>query len=180
MAFIDYIKTTPLCLYLISLPRNSKRWQESFDANLWMGGGVGGFLFPVEDNHELPQVESAHSFLDDIDNVMSDDIDLHCNSFATRNDSSLGTGNSSEDNSLEGSSSDDSSESASHASVPNTNVYLRREFHQRDAKEKDLSAYDFRSNSPARIKRRKEISIYKENNTESEDDSDSSESSDKG
>eukprot|EP00956_Cyclotella_meneghiniana_P020708 scaffold36879_cov17-Cyclotella_meneghiniana.AAC.1 len=82
MAFADFNKTTPLCFYLVPLPKNSKKWQESFIANSWMGGGVGGFLFPLEDNSEnskLPLVESADSFFNAFDG-MSDDLDLHYNS----------------------------------------------------------------------------------------------------
>ena len=81
MAFADFNKTTPLCFYLVSLPKNSKSWQESFVANSWMGGGVGGFLFPLEDNSELPPVESADSFLNALNafDGMSDDLDLHHN-----------------------------------------------------------------------------------------------------
>ena len=93
MAFADFNKTTPLCFYLVSLPKNSKSWQESFVANSWMGGGVGGFLFPLEDNSELPLVESADSFLNALNafDGMSDDLDLHHNN-SIGNLSSVDTG----------------------------------------------------------------------------------------
>eukprot|EP00956_Cyclotella_meneghiniana_P035444 scaffold115075_cov97-Cyclotella_meneghiniana.AAC.1 len=56
-----------------------------------MGGGVGGFLFPFEDNSELPLVESADSFLNVFDEIMSDDLDLHYNSVPIGNVSSIDT-----------------------------------------------------------------------------------------
>jgi len=68
---------------------------------------------------------------------------------------------------LSGGSSDDSNESANHVSVPNTNA------------EKRDYPYGIRHYSPSRVKRRSGEDIYKENNTESEEDS-NSESGDEG
>lgn len=78
-----------------------------------------------------------------------------------------GDNEDSEESSSSDSSLDDSYESAIHVSVPNKNA------------EKTDHPYGIRHNSPSRVKWRSGESIYKENNTESEQNSDS-ESGDKG
>ena len=44
----DFTKTIPLSITLVSLGKTAKGWDHNCDANSWMGGGIGGFLFCVK------------------------------------------------------------------------------------------------------------------------------------
>eukprot|EP00956_Cyclotella_meneghiniana_P014524 scaffold21775_cov39-Cyclotella_meneghiniana.AAC.5 len=80
----DFTKTIPLSITLVSLGKTAQGWDHNCDANRWMGGGIGGFLFCVEceesiiddsseDREDRSRNESSVTTASDHQDIPSDD-----------------------------------------------------------------------------------------------------------